>query len=371
MLTSIISQIRGLLKCSLFLKENSKVQKMTLLQLLSSLKFNEQDQTVFNIIHNFAVKSEIVSSYGYVAFMKKLVESKEQILATEASLASKEDLEKYISTLKYSELVSSALKLAGYSGKIVIEKTHSQTDSIELSSGYTFIAKNCFSISKPISYEHVNVICIDGYIESVSEITQLLESCVKKDLTLLVVRGLHDDVRQTLKVNFDRNLLKIIPIIPSTELDGINTIKDIAVVSGCDVISTTKGNLLNCVTIENAGIVDRITVTANTVTIFNSKTATDVSIHVGNLNSRKKLSVDDVADLLNQRIVTLTGKHVIIRLKDDIDFILKSQEIDYAIRAIKIMAKYGIKNNMPALTELVSTYYANKCKNLLNEIVIS
>ena len=90
------------------------------------------------------------------------------------------------------------------------------------------------------------------------------------------------------------------------------------------------------------GVVDEVTVIGNSLTFKNSKTRSNVNVHVRNLLEKAKTSNFDIESLITTRIKSLTGSNVVIRLPDDSNYVLKSQAIDHILRSVKSMLDYGI-----------------------------
>jgi hypothetical protein len=262
-----------------------------------------------------------------------------------------------------------ALDLAGFGGRIIVEKTHSPTASVELVRGYTFDLQQLLPIDA--SFLHARIFCIDGYVESVSEVHHLLEAASEaKEPCVLFVRGAADDVKHTLKVNYDRGSLRVLPIGVRFDLDGMNTLVDLSVVAGCDLISSLKGDLISSVKFHEAPYVDQVTVYRGRVIVTNSATHAAVASHVVNLRERRTdESVDDKGVLLDKRIKSLSPNHVVIRLPDDKDFVTSSQAIDYALRAVRSAIDYGVTDDGHLVsTELAARVHANRCVKTLLEL---
>ena len=240
-----------------------------------------------------------------------------------------------------SKLVIEAIRLAGFGGKVSIEKSVNSSTSIELIEGYVF-KHNPVGL-KPVKLTKPKVVCIDGYIESVSEVNMLFEGAVEtKHQLLLISRGMHDDVVNTIKVNRDRGTMFVYPVIINFDLDGINTMVDISTVAGTNPVSCHLGDLISSIKISDACDVDEVTVIGNSLTFKNSKTRSNVNVHVRNLLEKAKTSNFDIESLVTTRLKSLTGSNVVIRIPDDSNYVLKSQAIDNVLRSIKSILDYGI-----------------------------
>jgi hypothetical protein len=261
----------------------------------------------------------------------------------------KEDISKWvISPLKSKDrlcgsLFESAISLAGFGGKIFVEKSSAQVNSIELVSGYSFPVTNGWDTNT--KFKNARAICIDGYVESVSEIHHLLEdSSSSKESLLLVSRGFSNDVLHTLRVNWDRGSLKVFPTIVPFDLEGINAINDIAIVSGGDLVSSTKGDLISSIKIHNYPTVDEINILPGKIILLSKKSKNRVSSHIEQLKRKRedKSEIEDLSRLIDKRIKSLTPSQVIIKFVDDRDFVKRSQLIDIGLRQISSIMNTGI-----------------------------
>ena len=271
--------------------------------------------------------------------------------------------------VKTAAMLRQALSLAGYGGRIIIEKTQSQTSSVELVRGYTFDLTPILPLD--ISFVRPRVFCIDGYIEEVSEIHHLLEAAASaKEPCVIFLRGMSDDVKHTLKVNYDRGSLRVVPIAVKFDLEGMNTLNDLSVVCGCDLVSSLKGDLISSIKFHEAPYVDQITVFRGRTVVAHSATHGYVAGHVANLRSRREVEqVDDKGKLFDKRIKSLSPNHVVIRLPEDKDFVTCSQAIDNALRAVKSAVDFGVteKGDLVA-TEMAARVHADRCVKTLLEM---
>src|SRR5574343_71568 len=127
-------------------------------------------------------------------------------------------------------MLDRAIELAGFCGRIIVERALNEP-SIERCSGYSFNVRPAIDVTG--KFKLARIACIDGYIESVSELHYMLEQASEtKEPCIMFARGMADDVKHTLKVNFDRASLKVVPIVVPFDLDGINTLNDLSIVTG-------------------------------------------------------------------------------------------------------------------------------------------
>jgi chaperonin GroEL (HSP60 family) len=268
-------------------------------------------------------------------------------------------------------MLGQAIDLAGFGGRIIVEKARS-LPSVELARGYAFDQAPAWPVN--VRLERARVVCIDGFIETVSELHKLFEAAAEtKEGVVLFVRGASNDVINTLKVNFDRGSLRIIPIIVKFDIEGINAINDISAAAGCDLVSSHKGDLISNVTLASAPTVDEVQVFKEKVIIVNPTSRKAVETQVAFLRKKRgEEQVHDVSSLYDKRIRSLSPNQVIIRLIDDKSYVTEAQAIDYTLRAIRSLVDYGIVTidgrDVLTTTAIASDVHARRCFETLTEL---
>lgn len=365
----------------------------TRLQTIFNLKLsNPIERKLLEIILSHAMVAERMGPGAFTVTLQRLLEYlgkswngnqpvfNENILSDTrrvlSRFANKEDIESIVYNRirnidhNISEMLISAVDLAGFGGRIFVEKTHANQGSVELLRGYTFDVSPMWSIS--IRIDEPRIFVIDGYVEQVSEIHHLLEAANEaKEPAVIFLRGISNDVLHTLKVNFDRGTLKVLPIVVKYDLEGINTVNDIAIVSGCNMISSLKGDLISSIKFNDAPRVDSIFIYPTKIVIQHRSTSTSVSQHVTTLRKKRNeiSQIEDVHKLYDKRIRSLSPSHVVIRIPDNKDFVRKSQAIDNALRTIKSLVDFGVTNtNQPMACVVSADIHAKKCFETLMSI---
>lgn len=365
----------------------------TILQSVFNFKFeNDVNRTFLEIILNHALKAETIGPGSFLvtleSILKKLSLIKQGnhhqkikvspcVISSHPTLS---DLEKLIFvplSLKnkvVAELVRKSIQLAGFGGRIIVEKTHSTIPSIELSRGYSFEI-GCDWLTNQI-VENPRIVCIDGFIEEVSMIhTFLSEASESKEYVIMFTRGMSDDVMHTLKVNYNRGTLKVIPIKVTFDLEGINMMNDLAVVTGSNMISSNKGDLISSVRFNTLSKVEKVVLYHDKIIIQNSSTYNEVVAQIETLKTkREKSDILDIRELYEKRIRCLSPNYVIIRIPDDKDYVANSQLIDYSLRTLKSIVDKGVvvdestNKLFPTTTSIMSKLYAQKCLDLLVDV---
>lgn len=351
-LNDVLSKMDKIITSSsdLFLKENKQKSVLqTHIQVCLNHSFNDSlKEMIHKVLMDHCIIAEKISPGGFQETLRKIIstiENKHHSQNNNTIHPRFDDLRfivsKFVNDNNLQNLCIEAIKAAGFGGKITIEKSSNKTTSIEIIDGYCFKHKSIGL--QPIKLLKPSVLCIDGYIESVSEINRLFEEAVEtKHPLVLITRGMHEDVLHTIKVNKDRKTMFVYPVVINFDLNGINTIVDICVVSGVLPISENSGDLISTTSLKSSGCVDEISIINDSLTIKNKNSKNSVNIHIKNLIEKRSSSNQEIESLLTSRIKSLSNNNVIIRLPDDHNFIKKSQTIDYVLRSIKSMLDYGL-----------------------------
>lgn len=358
----------------------------TQLQTLFEFKLEDPLQkSLFDVIMDYAVKAERIGPGGFDTCIRMILDEFSGREGMSQGLRSKpledlladapvsDDIDWLLNRFASSDtssLIRAAFDLAGFAGKIVLEKSESEHTSVELIGGYTFDVTSHFASGHRFSTP--KVVVIDGYIEGVHEINQLLlDAAEGKEPVLLFVRGLSDDVLNTLKVNFDRGTVMVIPIVVKFDFEGINTLVDIAMCTAADLKSTAKGDLISSAKFSDAPRVDFAILYGDKVVISGSD-APGVQGHVLRLRKRRESENEDtLARLLDKRIKSLSPNHVVIRMPNDKDYVRRSQEIDYTLRAYRSLVAHGtvcFDEKQLASSYVASHVFAARCVGVIEEL---
>lgn len=369
----------------------------TTVQGIFNLKFaNELSAAVHEVIIDHAISAEKMSAGGFDAFLRVLLgmfgygdrynftESQSQVNVgnPEAMLADR-PTERDVTDLvnKYcikDELVGDILKraiaLAGRGGRIVVEKSTNHLSVVELTCGHTFNFATTICGVTNLVLEKPRTTCIDGFIEEVSEINTLLtDASESKEALILFARGMSDDVMNTLKVNYDRGTLKVIPVIVGSEVTDLNVLNDISAVCGCDVLNTHSGRLMNSIRLHECAYIERAAIFNGRLTITNRKNSERVNTQVKFLHSKRDAQKStDIQTIIDSRIRSLTPNHVIIRLPDDHLYVKRAQAVDYSLRALNSLVQYGSitvnGKKMLASTAVAAELHSRLCSETLKSL---
>ena len=236
------------------------------------------------------------------------------------------DIDKIIDESVYNcthaELIRETLKLSGIDGRIFFELKKVTVPEIELRVGY------CFDMVQPFlqtvqctnsqdwhAYD-VRIACIDGFCETVAEMDGLLSAASEtREPLIIFARQFSDDVLHTLAVNNQRGTLRVLPVIVPFDADSANVLKDIAIVSNGDVVSSLEGRLISAINFYDLPIVREVKAMKHAVIVVEDKTAKNVNKHVETLRD----AMDDnqlAAPFLMRRARALTSRTVFVRMPD-------------------------------------------------------
>lgn len=235
---------------------------------------------------------------------------------------------------KVYDVLMTALDNMHAGSSLSIRKTTGQHPYLELSEGYTFPVKSMLPMPIPLEVKHAKVICIDGFVENVSEVHHLLEAMAqRKEPCAIFARGMSNDVLHTIKVNCDRKTILAFPYAVPFDLATANTMVDVATVAGGDVVSSLRGDLISSLDMSSLTPVDSCLFSGTFVKIRNARTQRRVKEHVAELR-RTMETRPEVEDLLAKRLKTLVSSCIDIALPDDVNFFSTSQQVDEGIRMI-------------------------------------
>lgn len=359
--------------------DKGKVEVNAQLQALLRLRPNDRlDRSMQEIVLGHAVAAEKMGPGSLARFIDLLntgasgVPQQSRVLGRHATVGDVDDIIDACSQAAQPvvrAMLRSAVALAGFGGRIIVEKTTASTPSVELVRGYSFELQPGFPVD--FAFLQPRIACIDGFIESVSEVHHLLEAASSaREPCVIFLRGASDDVINTLRVNYDRGSLRVVPMVVRFDLEGMNTLVDIATVSGCDVMSSLKGELISSLDFSALPVVEQVTAFKGSTVIQESRTSTRVMTHVDRLRRRRaEEQVADLAPLLDARIRSLSPNHVVIRLQADKDFVVNSQAIDRSLRAVKACIDRGMDDTgSPVVSELAAQHHSHRCRQTLAQM---
>ena len=268
------------------------------------------------------------------------------------SLPSIEDLEAFLRKKfdkKTASIILSTINLAGPAGKISFDHKDVAQPIIESSSKFSFEVEpdQNILIQNKMKWDHndVTTICIEGFIEKVSEIDIILNEAVNsKKPVLIICLGYSTEVISTIVSNNARGVFSIMIAKPFQESDTINDLSDIALAADAQFFGFQTG------VISTAFDLDRfisssslVSIQGFTLDIRNNRSKAAVQSRLKKL--KNSLGEDNTKDdYLKRRINSLTSNQTSIVLPDT-DTQNKFNQIedfDSALRSAKSIINFGI-----------------------------
>lgn len=333
------------------------------LQHFFAIKFALQEkQKIYEIILAHAASAEKASPGAGMLLLNMFCGEQKEDANSEFELKNKNDvilsLKQLGLTSKNFQILQSVLQYSNVNSKLSVKKSTNQVSYIEITEGNIFEAKSQISVTKQ-EHSGAKIICIDGYIESVSEIHHVLEYLSQtKDSCIIFSRGMSEDVLHTIKINNDRGSLSLFPYIVPFDIDNVNTLVDLSVVAGSDVISSLKGNLISSIDVLSIKSVDKCSLFKDKVVIKNESSRQRIVQHINHLK-RTIEERQNLSEVISNRIKALSSSCIEISLADDINFYSCSQQIDEGIRVIsaimnKSYNKYSVsKDHLVVLQKIL------------------
>jgi hypothetical protein len=242
-----------------------------------------------------------------------------------------------------------ALQLAGVEGKIFVENGRQSNYVVELKEGYNFNLRPFDFMLKNKTWEmrDCKMLVVDGLVEKISEIDQLLNNCLNtKQPMVIFAHGFSEEVAATLKINQEKGLLDVQPVRIPSDVDSLNVANDIAVVCGTSPVSAMKGDMVVFVKYDELPTVDRVRLSKHQCSIENSKTRLAVSEQIRALLEKRQsyLLHEEVQELFDKRMRSLVSNTVNVHLPNMPANKLDAQrvKIDVALRQAKAMLNHGI-----------------------------
>lgn len=303
-------------------------------------------QNLYKTSHEFVNENKIMQDY------EKYIKKFHTQLSLNSKVATAKDvfgaIEKVCEDDLLTKAVWEAIQLAGLEGRIFVENGRQDNYLVELKEGYTFNLKPFTWMLNDGTWERneCKVLVVDGLVEKVSEIDQILAKAYElKQPMVIVALGFSEEVVATLKANMDRGLLDIQPVRVPSDLNSLNVTNDIAITAGCLPVSSMKGDLITFVKWEEVPTVDKVRILTDKMIIENGRTRKAVSQQVSSLLQKRMENheYEDIQNILDGRIRSLVSNAVEIYLPNVSS--VKNDElrvkIDIALRQSKTILNYG------------------------------
>ncbi|MHA2020367.1 MAG: hypothetical protein ACW96N_01535 [Candidatus Thorarchaeota archaeon] len=248
---------------------------------------------------------------------------------------------------KAASMVWEAIQLGGMEGRIFVDTKTSDHSLVEVVCGNVFdLAPHpeILDVQEKWDERLVRVAIIDGFVERVSEIHNLLEPASKDSQPMIIfARDFDNEIITTLSVNRARGTLNVIPVKVTFDENNANSLKDLSVVTGGFVVSALTGDLISTQKFEELPVVDRVSLDRGKLIIYNEKVTSDISVLIGELQQRRKDTGHEAMQaLLDKRLRSLTSLSVRIKCEHTMASLIP--EIDLLLRTSRAIVRNGVVN---------------------------
>jgi len=252
------------------------------------------------------------------------------------------------------ELVADAMEKVGGDGVITVEESKSTETTVEVVEGMRFDRGflSPYFITNPEKMEAVMedvlVLLSDRKISILKDLLPLLEQLVKAGSPLLVIaEDVEAEALATLIVNKIRGALQSCAVkAPGFGDRRKETLQDIAVLTGGQVVSEDLGLKLENVTMEQLGRAKRVVVDKDITTIIGGPgDREEIEGRIAQIRRElEKTTSDYDREKLQERLAKLAGGVAVIRVGAPSESEMKSKKeaLDDAISATKAAVAEGI-----------------------------
>lgn len=318
----------------------------------------EQEALAKHLIESFFSGSEIVDKREARSLLKRFVES--EIFKEEIDL---QDVVTQVSTfVPFAELnylmkksrcfddqmidiVHFSFEQAGFFGKVYVSEGSSEKFLIEILNGSVFCCEVKFCGKQRVVQKCATLV-VDGAIEHVSELHNVLTHFSSTmQPTMIVARRFGDEVISTITLNNSKKKLDCLMVCLDETHGDVNGLIDIAVVCGCDVVSSLKGESVASKDPTQFPLIDSVSITPVSINVVNHRTASNVEQHIKHLNeSINEKSISYSLDAISKRTKSLAARrtniHVPRMLRHDSDVMF--EQLNSLIKIYSAILSRGI-----------------------------
>lgn len=292
---------------------------------------------------NLAVKDvrEIIKGIA------KPVSSKEEVVQVASISAGNDD--------EIGAIIADAMEKVGNNGIITVSESKTAETTLKTVEGMQFnrgYISPYFANTKDggvVVHEDCYVLLVGKTISRINEIVPLLEQIAKSGRAVLIIaENVEGEALATIITNNMRKVLKSVAIsAPEYGEQRINTMKDIAVMTGGTFLDDTTGSKLEEATLDDLGIASRVVVTKTSTTIVVNNQNEDLKVLVRELNNKITLKTYDSEyeeRQIKERLARLAGGVAVIEVGagSEVEMKEKKLRIEDALNATRAAVDEGI-----------------------------
>jgi chaperonin GroEL len=276
----------------------------------------------------------------------------------ENALEIKGDMLKSVSSISCNndnalgEIISEAYERVGKDGVVLMEESDTENtyidivDGVKVECGLTsphFITDND---KQRATLDNPLVLIVASEIPNVRKIQNILEFAIKNNRSLLIVAQVSQQVKSALLMNKVKGNIKVNIIdLPGFGPTMQDTIKDLAILTGAEVINEELGDDLDGISLDILGEVEKsVTDSKNTIitTLENTEKVKSRIKEVEKIKKNEKRAF--IKRFIEQRLAMLSGVVGIIRVgaNSKVELKEKKDRVEDAIYATKAALREGI-----------------------------
>ncbi|HEX7604967.1 MAG TPA: chaperonin GroEL, partial [Polyangiaceae bacterium] len=252
------------------------------------------------------------------------------------------------------KMLAEAMDKVGKEGVITVEEAKGMDSSLETVEGMQFdrgylspyFVTNTEKMT--VELENVLVLISEKKIASMQDILPILEASMKADQPLLILaEDVEGEALATLVVNKLRGVLKIAAVkAPGFGDRRKEMLKDIAILTGGDVVSEELGIKLESVTLKMLGRAKRVTIDKDTTTIVDGAgDPKDIKARVEAIRKQVENTTSEYdKEKLQERLAKLAGGVAIIKVGAHTETEMKEKKarVEDALHATRAAVEEGI-----------------------------
>ena len=272
------------------------------------------------------------------------IEVKDDMLNNVAAISCNNDID-------LGKIISEAYEKVGKDGVVLMEGSETENtyvevvDGVQIDCGLTSPHFITDTDKQRSVLENPLVLIVESEIPNIRKIQNVLEFVIKNNKSLLIVAPVSQQVKSALLMNKVKGNIKVNIIdLPGFGPTKRDTVKDLALLTGAEVINEELGDDLDGISLNVLGEVEK-TVTDDKSTVFTTLDTIDVSERIKEVTKLKDNEKDGfLKRFLEKRISMLSGSVAVVKVGADSKVELKEKKdrVEDAIYATKAALKEGI-----------------------------
>ena len=276
---------------------------------------------------------------------KNSIKIKDDMLEDVASISCNNDVELGL-------IIADAYKSVGANGVVLMEESDTEETFSEIVDGVQFdcgIKSQHLVTDKEKNkaiLENPYVLIVASQIPSIRKIQSVLEHVIKEKRSLLIVAGMDQQPMAALLMNKVKGNIKVNIIdTPGFGATKMDTMQDLATITGAKVINEELGDDLDLINPDVLGQAEKAVTDATSTVITIDKMPDEAKERIDLVNKKIKTEKNPfIKSKLEQRLAMLSGAVAILKVgaNSKIELKEKKDRVEDAIYAVKAAIKEGI-----------------------------